>query len=249
MDKFFTKKQKRNPGLKSRSVESKLRKKKTKQPVGIVIGTYGSLPYVHLHLAVRKKFFPSVPLLVHDDCSSGKRLQELCKRYKCSFMTNEKRLGHIFGDLSVFADGLRWAELMNIEILIKLSRRWIFRVDYVSDLMKLVKKEKCATYSNRTATCGFGFRTDCIGMEVKRWVPYYSHIWRTINSGSFGYDVVERYFHLLAMAIDPKGFVAWPLMGQDWGTKSDNYLWYRANSIGDYRKFAKSMGVEYKIGW
>ena len=44
--------------------------------VAVVVGTFAAVPYVHLHLEARRRFYPEVPLLVHDDGSP--KSAELC---------------------------------------------------------------------------------------------------------------------------------------------------------------------------
>ena len=42
---------------------------KTRPKIAVVIGTFASVPYVHLHLELLKRNNPEVPVMVHDDCS------------------------------------------------------------------------------------------------------------------------------------------------------------------------------------
>ena len=41
--------------------------------VGLVVGTFAAVPYIHLHLEARRRFYPHVPLLVHDDASPARQ--------------------------------------------------------------------------------------------------------------------------------------------------------------------------------
>jgi hypothetical protein len=75
--------------------------------LSVVVGTHGSPAYVHLHLEARKRFYPDIPLLVHDDNSQEEeKLRELCQRYGAEFMTTGKHQGHFEGDDACFHECL-----------------------------------------------------------------------------------------------------------------------------------------------
>src|SRR5689334_9174614 len=79
--------------------------------IGLVITTFGGVPFVELNLEVRKGLYPQLPVLVHDDASAfGEELAGLCDRHHVEFETNSSRLGHEMGDLSGLVGGLRWAK-------------------------------------------------------------------------------------------------------------------------------------------
>src|SRR5579862_8402358 len=90
--------------------------------VGLVISTFGAAPYVALALAVRKRLYPDIPVLVHDDGSpESDQLAELCKQHEgVEFQTNGVRLEHEMGDLSAIVGGLRWAKENGYELLAKM---------------------------------------------------------------------------------------------------------------------------------
>ncbi len=51
-----------------------------KARVGVVVGTFAALPYVHLQLEARRRRWPGVPMLVHDDASPQQAdLSALCR--------------------------------------------------------------------------------------------------------------------------------------------------------------------------
>src|SRR5207253_8771607 len=75
--------------------------------VGMVLGTYAAVPYIHLQLEARQRFYPTVPLLVHDDGSHKiAPLRALCQQYGCDFEYNGQRQPPCLGDLSAFVGGL-----------------------------------------------------------------------------------------------------------------------------------------------
>ena len=95
---------------------------------GVVIGTYSCVPYVHLGLACLTKHKPNVALMVHDDDSPDKlALSNLCDQYGAEFVSTEFSKNKTVGDLSAFVEGLRWAHKYKIDVLVKLSRRFILK--------------------------------------------------------------------------------------------------------------------------
>jgi hypothetical protein len=235
--------------------------------VGLVIGTYASVPYIHLQLEARQRFYPNVPTLVHDDCSGrSEELFHLCREYGCDFESNSRRMPATLGDLSVFLGGLKWAEERGIDLLLKVSRRWIFLVDWTADLIALAFASQRATYSNYTETFGFGFRTECVGLAVKLWgtPEIYRPLIERIRRGEELF--VESYLHHLAVLLDQslsteahrwrlrhpmtsdrQGYSAWPLMGTDrvQPRVPANYLWHDAHTPHDYAQQAASWELPY----
>ena len=65
----------------------------------IVVGTYGTAPYVHLQLESRRRFAQDCPMIVHDDCSPhGQRLETLCQAYGAEFYSTPQRLDRLSAD-------------------------------------------------------------------------------------------------------------------------------------------------------
>src|SRR4051812_17433137 len=90
--------------------------------VGMVVGTFAAVPYIHLQLEARRRFYPGVPLLVHDDGSHRVAdLRKLCARYGCDFEHNERRQPPCVGDLTAFVGGLLWADARGLDLLVKVS--------------------------------------------------------------------------------------------------------------------------------
>lgn len=138
--------------------------------IGLVIGTFGSPAYVHLHLEVHHRLFPGVPVLVHDDASQEtERLASLCDEYGAEFSSNSERAGHQRGDLSVLIAGLHWARANGIELLVKMSRRFLPLEDWTGPLSVLAMDSQYATYSSWTRSWDYGFRSECLGVAVQPW--------------------------------------------------------------------------------
>jgi hypothetical protein len=235
--------------------------------VGLVVGTFAAVPYVHLQLEARRRFFPHVPLLVHDDGSHVRdALQGLCDRYGADFESNSRRLPHHLGDLSAFVGGLKWAECRQIDLLLKVSRRWVFLVDWTEDLRRLAMESQHATFSNYTRSYAFGFRTECVALAVRLWaVPaFLRDAIEKINTGRHVF--VENYIHLYAIRLheqactqalrwakehpvpdERRGYAAWPLMGTDRIERnpSGKYLWHDSHSPRRYADQAAAWGLPY----
>lgn len=237
--------------------------------VGAVIGTFSSVPYIHLQLEARKRFYPDIPLLVHDDASSKTdELKGLCSRYGCDFETNSYRQPHHLGDLTAFIGGLYWAKSKNLDLLVKISRRWIFLTDWVSNIKQLAIDSQYATFSNYTKTFNFGFRTECQGMHVDTWFNsrFIRQTKRHIELKKHVF--VEAYIHNFAREFeqdnciiaqkwkvehqlpdDKNGYAQWDLIGTDRG-KSDElkrWIWHDCDNPGKYYELSKLFGLNYNM--
>jgi hypothetical protein len=237
--------------------------------IGMVVGTYAAVPYIHLQLEARRRFYPDVPLLVHDDASpEGPRLAELCVSYGVDFESNSERQPYHLGDLTAFLGGLRWADRRKLDILVKTSRRWVFLTRWVEDLQRLALDSQYATFSNYTTTYGFGFRTESIGLATKRWAspeffrPTIAAIRRRLHV------FVEAYIHQHAvefersncfqairwkqehpMPPDKMGYAQWHLIGTDRG-RSDparRWLWHDCDPPRAYAEIAQHWGLPYEV--
>jgi hypothetical protein len=150
----------------------KVRLVPNKPSIGLVIGTYGSPAYIHLFLEVAKAHFP-VPILIHDDCSDKQcELKRLTGQYGCDFSSNNERYGHGSGDIAVFAEGLAWAKNKGLDILVKMSRRFIPLFDWRPSLIQTALKSQHITYTNHCEYFKFDFRSECVGMYVPEWSKY-----------------------------------------------------------------------------
>ncbi len=234
---------------------------------GLVIGTYAAVPYIHLQLEARRRLYSHVPALLHDDCSPNTaQLQDLCREYDCAFESNAARLPPTLGDVSVFIGGLRWAQDLGLDILLKVSRRWIFTVDWTESLIQLALESQHATFSNYTETFDFGFRTECIGLSVSDWTSsrFFRSACEIFQKGQPIF--VEAYMHQLAIGLSQgvcqqardwisarqvhesrRGYAPWPLMGTDrcHPPQPATYLWHDCHSPAEYAALAQTWGLPY----
>lgn len=215
--------------------------------VGLVIGTYGSPEYIHLHLVTAKQLYPSVSILVHDDCSPHQEhLQRLCDEYRVEFTTSPKRLQWDSGDIRAFAYGIKWGYRENIEILVKLSRRFLPLTDFVADLKRLAIRTQHPTFSNICIHDKFGFRTDAVAVSPSPWIGLYDKMidFAVANAGKL--YLVEGIIYQWATQIrsDPS-FITWDFISNSRHRKNDKYLWHQTSPRSSYEARAQ----ELKIPW
>jgi len=235
---------------------------------GLVIGTYGSVPYIHLSLESRKKHYPNIPILVSDDCSpSQTQLKELCTTYGADFISNNSHMPDHYGDLSAFVHGFRWAKENNISLLMKISRRFIPLFDWSLVLNTSFLETDGATFSNSCSTYGFGFRTECTAFHVPTWyrlglVAEMETKLAARNGGLF----MESYMHELAKKTmldtstkasewlyknvaskECEGYIPLDFMGTSRVKKKENLLWHDYTHPLQYWSKAYEWGIyKYK---
>jgi hypothetical protein len=235
--------------------------------VALVIGTFAAVPYVHLALESRRRYFPSVPLLVSDDCSpAASELEALCRQYDAEFRRSSRRSGHRIGDVSSYVYGLEWATSLGVELLVKMSRRFIPLHNWVPDLRALAWETQYATYSQRCLHFNYGFRTECIGLHVAGWRS--PAIQRDLRE-PLGRDqevFVEGFIHRLARRIqgsacdlnrrhvalyprhgDSDAYGIWPIMPDRRTTKKPDILWHDCDSPADYCRVSQLFGLNYSL--
>lgn len=232
--------------------------------IGLVIGTFAAVPFIHLQLESRKRNYPNLPLLVHDDGSHlQKELRELCRRYNADFASFERRSNHFVGDLAAFVAGLEWAREKKLDLLVKFSRRFIPFFNWLPELQELAFMTQYATYSSRCVNHGFGFRTECVAMHVQSWFDSgaVEQIREQVlaNQGCF----VEKFIHDLARNVHllnceqnreyekfggkPEQVAAygdWLLSGIGRYVPRPRVLWHNYAGAADYARKAQDFDLE-----
>jgi hypothetical protein len=231
--------------------------------IGVVIGTF---PYVHLQLESWRRNYPSVLLLVSDDCSPLQSdLQVMCETYGADFVTRPFRGRWTVGDMTSYLHGFDWAARQGIEILVKFSRRFVPLADWVPGLQQLCYASQSATYSHRCEHFNFGFRTECIGFHVKTWFDRgaVDKIRRPVQNNEPVF--VEGYIHGLARDIqstslcevndayvkahpsprDADAYAVWELMAPARTKRRPDVLWHDCESSLDYARVAAIYGLPY----
>lgn len=229
--------------------------------IGLVIGTYSSVPYVHMGLESHRRHYPNVAVLVHDDCSPKQNdLRRLCQEYGAFFEVNSIKKGHTLGDLSSFLGGLLWAGRQRLDIIVKFSRRFIPLYDWTQELVQLAVTSQEATFSNICRNLNWGFRSEAVGMHVASWLPPVERIKRDLLDRQ---DVfVEGSIHELAKSIRPcndclkwrrehpfddwrAGYCPWPIMGENRIIKVVGALWHHSCTPLDYCEASQTLGLSY----
>jgi hypothetical protein len=230
-----------------------------------VIGTYAALPYMHLQLEARRRLYPDVRTLVHDDGSKqGAAIEALAHEYGAEFVTHPVRHHHHLGDLSIYPVALAWAERRNLRFLLKVSRRWIWQVDWRADLLELLESTEAPTVSNFTESYAFGFRTECVAFDVRRWncevfledcqariearehvfVENYIHIWAQRFSDT-GTERWHAWQKANPVPEERRGYAPWALMGTCRQSKYPTRMWHDSEHPVEYGRLAQEWGLPY----
>jgi len=222
-----------------------------------------------LHLESRRRNYPTIPILIHDDRSQHLcRLAELCQQYGASFSSNEERLGHNLGDLSAYESGFTWALKLEVDILVKMSRRFIPLYDWVPELQTLSYLTQYATFSNLDRSEGLGFRTECVGFHVTTWVQagLVSEITRQICTKQPTDILIEAVIHKLARKAnqlacrrnrdfvkehprptDSDAYGIWELLGTNRREKLPLVLWHHACDPVEYCRALHQYQTLYEL--
>lgn len=231
---------------------------------GLVISTYAGLPYIELALAVRQRLYPDLPTLVHDDASPRSAdLQSLCTRHGVDFETTSSRLGHPMGDLCGHVGGLRWAQERGIDLLVKMSRRFIPLTNWVTALTELAQASQYPTYSNVCRHFGMPIRSECMAMAVGEWSsPDVAGEITQLMLRNTGRFMPETFIAHLAWKLDARkcntarawsegrfnyGYALWDFVCPSRVEKCRSHLWYSANGPEDYAGLARTLGLPLGI--
>lgn len=248
--------------MKFSSLDSKLKIRlvPNKPSIGLVIGTHGSPAYVHLFLESAKQYFP-IPILIHDDCSNKQaELKELAKQYGCDFSSNSERFNHGSGDITVFSEGLSWAK--NLDILVKMSRRFIPFFDWRPSLIETALKSQHITYTNHCEYFKFDIRSECVGMYVPEWTPYIEEL-RTLAKTPVEVEkdlmkfisefpkptciVNENYMHTNSANRYCQDYGVWDTMGSNRMMVNTQIMWHDVYLPAAYFNKAKAYGLDYSM--
>lgn len=231
--------------------------------VGLTIGTYASLPYIHLQLESHRRYCPQIPCLVQDDGSAQRgAIEKLCRQYGVEFFSADKRNGHVVGDMKVFINGLDWARASGLDVLVKFSRRWIPLTPWYVDLMQLMDVSDAPTYCGRCTFHGFGFRSECVAMQVSTWTQgdVLDPILQQIQKGecrlveavihrsahrafAFRSEVCRRFEARTSHHPGCGGYIDWPWMGQSRKAPRADVLWHEWAKAHEYHRALLQWGV------
>ena len=231
--------------------------------LGVVVGTYGAVPYIHLHLESWRRNYGNIPLLVHDDGSpEGDDLRALCTLYGADFSRNDDSFGHFAGDLTVYSHGLRWAQERSLDLLVKFSRRFIPRLNWIMELQTLAYVTQYATFSSLCEYYNFGFRTECLGMHVPSWLAVCERIQENAEEVKGADCHVEALMHHHARFVhrsnclanklyetvhptpdNADAYAPWRLLGTSRHKRLPHVLWHNCYAPFEYYMEAVSCGI------
>ena len=217
--------------------------------IGLVIGTCGTVPYVHLQLEqVRRMYGDSLPVLVVNDGDGHEHdtndLAQLCSQYEADFVYGPY-LGHSTGDLRVFTEGLDWAVAHNVQILAKFSRRFVPLRPWRYELLALAEQYTYAACFTRQERETHLFRTDAIALRVDRFNT--CKIMETLKEAMERAAItvhVENLFSALAKTCG--GYEEWPLLGESFYATTRDAMQWRGCLPCHYGDLSRSLGLPYQ---
>ena len=163
-------------------------------------------------------------------------------------------------------------EKKQLDILLKVSRRFIIAKPWTASLTELAVGTTHATYTGACAWFGFGFRSECVGMHVQAWLDcgacgtmaadlnlnkmpdplpeaYYHNLARKIHSQTHNEadDLLLRYERYYPSPTTCECFAPWPLMGIARTQRLPNVLWHDSHVREDYKALADEYGLSYTV--
>ena len=244
--------------------------------IGVVISTYGSIPFLDLNL----HFLVNVNrlrVLIHDDCSPKREeLIELCRRYApyVDLYSTPERMWHrekvgVLGDTNSFLVGLTWARDNRFDLLLKLSRRMVVISEFADRLRRLATESDGFTFGNYCTADDFPLRTECMAMCVKAWssdypisqlhavlshrLPVFAEYWFHDLARMLAYANASGKFRRYAdehrIGASHDGFVMWcDLLGKDRYTPAPGALWHSCNPLEEYYAVSRQVfGDRYTL--
>ena len=223
--------------------------------IGLVIGTVKSVAMVHLQLEMAARMFGrgGLPILVVNDGDtetewSADSLRKICDDYGADFYAGP-HIGHATGDLRVFVKGLEWSEDRNVQILVKLSRRYVPLVPWRHKLLCLASaNQQCAVFARRNCDRADGlFRTDCIALRVRKWKnELVSTIFPEAIKRNNKSTCVESIILSITRSIG--GWEWWDLVGEDMHRPYAQALQWRGILPCHYGDTSRWLGLPYGDG-
>jgi hypothetical protein len=231
----------------------------------LVIGTFAAVPYVHLHLESRRRFYPDVPVIIHDDCSpAADQLRQLCSVYGAEYLSSEERLPPNAGDLRATLCAIQQAYSRKADLAVKISRRFIPLMDWVPSLQETAWQAQAATYSQRDKGSHLGFRTECIAFHAATWIKAAALIEAEIQALETSFQLVEPFLHQIARELyqpsahcaarqaesvldSDDGYCPWSWMGDDRTQRNASWIWHQSDSLLDYARLSQAYGLAYQM--
>lgn len=239
--------------------------------IGIVIGTFAAVPYIHLSLECLRKHESGIKILVHDDCSpKSEELKKLCFKYDASFFSLNKRAKRYLGDMSAIYMACKWSYEQNCKIGVKLSRRFIIDKPFSYGLQEIFNNTDAITVTGACCDYGFGFRSECIAFNLNAWIKQkdiLDEMQKLIQNNDNNIGLPEAWYHNKTKIVynrcsssyrtkydnvykpieNKSGFIDWYLMGLGRCHKIENVLWHDANGAADYYQLSQTYNLPYSF--
>lgn len=231
---------------------------------GLFISTYAGLPFVHLQLESWHRNTSGMDCLIIDDCSEQReRIKALCDEYGAEFHCNPTRMNHVCGDMLAFCTGLDWATRKGMAYVVKFSRRWIPLTPWTDEMLELFSTRQACTLNARCTYHGFGFRSECVAMNVHDWNEGWSKvpIMDQIRTGTC--NLVEAVIHRASQlafeksspvcrdyaATNPNppgcgGYIQWPWMKESRVAPRADVLWHEWAASHEVHRALLQWGVD-----
>ena len=162
-------------------------------------------------------------------------------------------LGHSKGDISVFLQGLLWAKGHQLDLLVKLSRRFLPLTPWVDGLARLAHETQHHTFSNECKDSGLDFQMQALGMHVDSHYAMLPEYFRGVENDP---GLVEAYIHQQIAQKIPncpldrvpsheslhKGYATWTLLGNRLERGASAY-WHQTHGKSEYQELATSWGL------
>jgi hypothetical protein len=221
---------------------------------GIVIGHYNQPDALRLNVTAIRHFCGMCPILVSDDCSDGfgatpepwtpfGRVLEIQEQFPgVSVWPNVDRIGHSGGDMAATWKGIVWGGNLGLDVVFKLSQRFIFRrTDWAREAAALLMNSDATTLGRGCSTHGWFLRTEAFGMKISDWFrgDILSHLTPRRTGTACEVVVADDILDRLGGRM-----LEWEWLSPGRGIPSEWYLFREANSSEEYRQLADQLGVE-----
>jgi hypothetical protein len=199
-----------------------------------------------------------VPILVsNDDPASHESLAVICASHAdVTLDSNAERIGHTGGDIAAFYKGIRWAAERRIEVVAKLSQRFIVnRPRWLQESARDLLSSGLPMASRQCkAPTPYDLRTEAVLMDVGQWnsTEVLERIkprkyWDDEPGGLNAETIINR------VLMDLLGGIYWPwvsVMGED-RTKREHadVLWHWDTPTEDYHRIASAYRVALPLAF
>lgn len=226
--------------------------------IAACIGSYYLPQFVELNIkALRHSFGGDIPILVSDDPSpASPQVEQIASRNKCEYIGANGRRGHFSGDIQAYINGLKFAEHIEADIMLKISQRVLIVSPVIRskveehfsqpELDVLIpgrpRRERILGHKGYSA---YPFLTDVAAirasaMPATEFMEAYRH---KVRTGTDKHDCFVEFFfaHLLGARFPGRHAVFNELTDHQPGPRL--YLRRYQNSPRDYMEVARRFGI------